>query len=357
MTLIPAKVYIEPTSHCNLACRTCIRNVWDEPMGQMSSATFNRVLDGLRSGQTVFFGGYGEPLSHPHIIEMVRQVHDRGVMTELITNATLLDESMALKLIRAGLDRLWVSLDGATPDCYTDVRLGAALQTVLDHVARFRDLRDSGRPELGIVFVAMKRNIHDLPALARLAEDLQAARLMVTNVLPHTRELRDEILYARALSNGEFLRSPIHPLIDFPLIDDTELTHEPIIGAIRSAKRSGWHKPTRNRCPFMEKQAVAVGWDGSVSPCLALLHGHTSYLHAVERISRRYLVGNVKDRDLLTLWNDYADFRARVEQFDFSPCAMCDGCPLSETNESDCYGNTFPTCGGCLWAQGVVQCP
>jgi hypothetical protein len=30
---------------------------------------------------------------------------------------------------------------------------------------------------------------------------------------------------------------------------------------------------------------------------------------------------------------------------------------LLESNEEDCYGNTFPVCGGCLWAQGVIQCP
>jgi hypothetical protein len=33
------------------------------------------------------------------------------------------------------------------------------------------------------------------------------------------------------------------------------------------------------------------------------------------------------------------------------------GCNLSETNEEACFGNPFPTCGGCLWAQGVIQCP
>src|SRR5512135_1099469 len=31
-----AKVYIEPTNCCNLECRTCIRNTWDEPMGKMT---------------------------------------------------------------------------------------------------------------------------------------------------------------------------------------------------------------------------------------------------------------------------------------------------------------------------------
>ncbi len=29
-----AKVYVEPTNICNLECRTCIRNVWDEPSAE-----------------------------------------------------------------------------------------------------------------------------------------------------------------------------------------------------------------------------------------------------------------------------------------------------------------------------------
>jgi len=43
-----AKVYVEPTNACNLDCITCMRHVWEEPLGQMSAQTFQRVLEGLR---------------------------------------------------------------------------------------------------------------------------------------------------------------------------------------------------------------------------------------------------------------------------------------------------------------------
>src|SRR5512143_1540623 len=69
-----AKVYIEPTDLCNLECRTCIRNVWDEPMGRMSETSFTQILEGIAAVSprpTVFFGGLGEPLFHPRIAEMV----------------------------------------------------------------------------------------------------------------------------------------------------------------------------------------------------------------------------------------------------------------------------------------------
>jgi hypothetical protein len=114
-----------------------------------------------------------------------------------------------------------------------------------------------------------------------------------------------------------------------------------------------------DRCPFIERGATAIAWDGGLSPCLPLLHNHVSFLHEQERASRRYVVGKVTERDLRDLWADpeYVAFRERVQEFDFSSCTECGGCNLSETNDEDCYGNSFPTCGGCLWAQGVIQCP
>ena len=59
------------------------------------------------------------------------------------------------------------------------------------------------------------------------------------------------------------------------------------------------------------------------------------------------------------LWSspEYVAMRERVQSFQFSPCAFCGGCDFSEANDEDCFGNAFPTCGGCLWAQGIIQCP
>lgn len=368
-----AKLYVEPTSHCNLACRTCIRNVWAESSGQMADTTFTRIIEGLRafaqgSPPTVFFGGFGEPLAHPNIVEMVAKAKALGGPVELITNGTLLTESVSRQLIAAGLDVLWVSIDGATPETYADVRLGAALPDVISNVARFRDVRRTRifqlpTPEIGIVFVAMKRNVADLPAVLRLGSRLHASRFLVTNVLPHTAHMRAEVLYSRALTDIAYLPSPWVPHLSLPKMDLDDVTREPLYRAMRAGRNvtfAGNNLGGANdRCPFIEDGAAAIAWDGSFSPCLSLMHSHVSYLNGGERISRRYVIGNVAERDLSDLWSapEHAAFRERVQAFEFSPCAVCGGCELSQANEEDCFGNTFPTCGGCLWAQGVIQCP
>lgn len=371
-----AKVYIEPTNRCNLKCRTCIRHSWNEPIGEMNTTTFSRIVAGLRSitpPPGVLFGGLGEPLAHPDIVDMVRQMKDLGSFVELITNGTLLDDSLSQQLIDAGLDLLWVSLDGATPESYTDVRLGAALPDVLSNLMklrtyRWRKYRPIGldmmlRPQLGIVFVAMKRNISDLPAVFRLANHLGALHFLVTNVLPYTAGMQDEILYSNALNNTIYESSPILRVLDLPKIDVNPKTREALYEAMRgnhSLNISGGSFGERNnRCPFSEKGALAIRWDGDVCPCLALLHDHTSYLHGYKRQFTHHSVGNVSDRNIEDLWSqpDYVSFRRRLQNFEFSPCTYCGGCELFESNEEDCIGSPFPTCGGCLWAQGIIRCP
>ena len=116
---------------------------------------------------------------------------------------------------------------------------------------------------------------------------------------------------------------------------------------------------SNNLCPFINAGALVVGADGRVSPCLSLLHDHSSYLNGRERRSRAYTIGNLTERSLPDLWNDaeHVEFRERVRGFEFAPCASCGGCDCSLSNEEDCYGKPFPTCGGCLWAQGLIRCP
>ncbi len=371
-----AKVYIEPTNRCNLDCVTCIRNSWDEPLGTMSSDTYSRIIEGLRSYDPppdIFFGGLGEPLSHPNILRMVREAKALGSKVELITNGMLLSKEVSTELVAIGLDKLWVSLDGATPESYTDVRLGAALPEVVNNLHEFRHARWQKympeffdlhlKPQIGIVFVAMKRNIADLPAVLSLANRLGSLHFMVTNVLPYTPEMQNEILYSHAVSDSIYTSAPLLRYLEFPKMDVGPATREAIFQVLRGDHAlnfaGGNLAASNNRCPFVEKGALAIRWDGDVSPCLALMHEHKMYLYSYQRSIKRHVVGNVLNRSIEQIWNkpEYLALRRRLQEFNFSPCIICGGCELFESNQEDCIGSPIPACGGCLWAQGVIQCP
>jgi MoaA/NifB/PqqE/SkfB family radical SAM enzyme len=366
-----AKLYIEPTNECNLNCRTCVRNVWHEPMGKMSETVFDRVIEGLRDFSpppAVFFGGFGEPLFHPEIIEMVSRAKQPGSRVEMITNGTLLTADVSRRLLTAGIDMLWVSLDGTTPESSSDIRLGAELPRVIENIARFREIADGGTcpdgcalapgfsAQLGIEFVAMKHNIADLPAALILAHRLGAERFIITNVLPHSEDMIDQVLYSRGLRDNGY------PQPSLPKVGGGDITNDPLSTAIRSMKvtLAGTNRQTPyGHCPFIKGESGAVRWDGGLSPCLPLMHSHVSYPVRRERFSRHWTIGNVKERGLADLWNtsEHIAFRERVMAFDFPPCTVCGGCEMSVRNEEDCLLNTFPTCGGCWWAEGAIRCP
>jgi MoaA/NifB/PqqE/SkfB family radical SAM enzyme len=364
------KVYVEATNGCNLNCRTCIRNIWEEPIGQMNNATFERIIEGLQvfsPPPTVFFGGFGEPLFHPDIIEMVIRAKALGCSVELITNGTMLTPTISRRLIEAKLDVLWVSIDGATPESYADVRLGAKLPEVLSNVKTFRDIRTEAQlltPEIGFVFVAMKRNIADLASVLRLGFKRDVTRFLITNVLPYTSELRDEALYTHAIVDILYQPPLKLPHVNLPKIDVNEIMNERLYHALRRNVQTvsiggAILGEASDRCPFIESGSTAISWEGNLSPCLPLLHTHSYYLDERRRSSRRYVIGNILEKSLKELWDEpeYLDFRERVQKFSFSHCVFCAGCDFALANEEDCRGNTHPTCGGCLWAQGVIQCP
>jgi MoaA/NifB/PqqE/SkfB family radical SAM enzyme len=364
------KVYIEPTVACNLDCITCFRNAWDQPLGRMQEETFARILEGLKALDpipSVYFGGIGEPLFHPKTIDWIAEAKALGVKVELITNGTILTEKISRDLIDAGLDVLWVSIDGASPETYADVRLGAELPNILHNLKRFAKMRPANhfpKPEIGIAFVAMKRNIADLPRVIQLGKSVKANYYSVSNVQPATQDMQDDRLYMQTMHNIAYLQAPHLPRLSLPKMDFDESTTEALFQTFNSQLNvsfagNNWGGAS-DTCNFVESGTMSIAWNGDVSPCWPLMHTHTSYLHGKPRLSKKHVIGNVAGRSLTDLWMDpdYVAYRERLHNFIFAPCSFCGGCDLSEANEEDCIGNTiFPVCGGCLWAQGIIQCP
>jgi MoaA/NifB/PqqE/SkfB family radical SAM enzyme len=260
------------------------------------------------------------------------------------------------------LDFLWVSLDGATPESYLDVRLGDELPRIIENLKALRLLRyrlGSRTPKLGIAFVAMKRNLQDLPEVVSLGRRLGARKFHVSNLLPYTEEMRGEVLYDRSLWEDRYrFERLVLPRMDSSvelLAAWEKLTFRSDWTALVEREQGG----AFDTCPFVARGSVSVRWDGKVSPCLPLLHAHESYLDETHRRNEAYFVGSLEESSLRGIWEDsgYVRLRERLQEFDFSPCTVCNSCEMAEGNVEDCFGSELPACGGCLWAQGFIRCP
>ena len=346
------KLYLEPTTGCNLHCRTCIRNVWEDPEAAMGMDTFGCIVDGLAGLphlNRVVFTGFGEPLLHPHLLDMVEAVRSRDLAVTIGSNGLLLTRDVALDLVRLGVDRLVVSVDGVRPETYAGVR-GALLSEVLGNLRALNEAKQqlgSLNPALGIEFVVLKSNVDELADLTGLAMRLNASRVLVSNVLPYTAEMREEILY------GHEPRPPFKAG-GWPVKADAW-----VMWGTLELPRMHWG--AERRCRFVHDRAMVVGWDGGVSPCYALSHNYAYYaIDGRQKQVARYTLGNVTAESLADTWlaEDYVLFRSRVRSFYFPSCPDCDlreSCDLRGKNEG-CWGWN-PSCADCLWAQDIVRCP
>lgn len=369
----PQRLYLEPTSRCNLHCPMCPRSTWeDQATGDMAPEVFDALLHqarGLESLETIFFGGIAEPLTHPGILDMLVRAAGTGRETELITNGTLLDEERIEELLRAGIGRLWVSIDRPHREGGPAAQGSPArIRRALKHFnAQRGKLQPSAR--LGIAFVAMKSNIRELPALLELGHSLEVSEIRISNVIPHTPAMREELLYGKTLARDLGREESGQPWprpqtrIRMSVMDFDTLPGD-VLRSLLSPARSlqlGRHPVARetDHCRFIHDGSVFVRWDGAVCPCPALLHTHTTYLQETGRRVAAHSFGNIRQTTLGEIWDSpvYRDFRERVRRFAFSPCTTCGLCEEAAENQADCYNNPAPVCGACLWAQGYAQCP
>ncbi|MBI1881408.1 MAG: tungsten cofactor oxidoreductase radical SAM maturase [Chloroflexi bacterium] len=346
------KLYVEPTTTCNLDCRTCVRNVWADPKAPMAMTTFERLvasLPDLPNLNRVVFTGFGEPLTHPHLLDMIRVMRERDLAVTVGSNGLLLKAKIARELIRLGVDRLVISVDGARPETYADVR-GALLSRVLSNIRGLNEAKrelGSLTPALGIEFVALQSNVAELRDLVGLAARLGAARVLVSNVLAYSEDMRDEMLYG-------YEPRPPFDAGGWPVRLDAWVTW----GTLELPRM---HWGAERRCRFVQDRAIVVGWDGGVSPCYALSHNYGYFtIDGKKKQVSRYVLGNVNEQSLAEIWmsEEYVRFRSEVRSFHFPSCPNCDlreTCDLRQRNEG-CWGWN-PSCADCLWAQDIVRCP
>lgn len=347
--LIPdvKKIYIEVTTQCNFSCVTCIRNNWNEDLGQMEWGIFEKFLNNLKELpylETVHFGGFGEPFSHPRILDMLKAVKSMGLRVEVITNGSFLTDNVIEELISLGLDRIYVSLDGPDEEEYNEIRQGADFNDVIANVKNLNRIKEKlgvSKPELGIEFVAMKSNFHKLPKLVRMAWEMKVRTVIVTNLLPYHESLKEEIVYD---------------------VDDTVHLFDNELLLINLLAQMPYMKlRTERYCKFIEDKSLSINFKGNVSPCYALMHSYRCFIYGREKEMIPCYLGDINKKTLKEIWTEkgYINFRRTVNNFNFPSCTDCkflEGCSMADNNEMDCWGNS-PSCAECLWSRKIIACP
>lgn len=181
----PLHLDVESTNACNLRCVMCTRNFMAEKIGNVKWGLFKKVIDEASNYKlpSLKLNFRGEPLLHPDLFKMVKYAKDKGILeVQFNTNGLTLSEKKSEELIKAGLDRIIFSVDGATKKTYEMIRTGSNFDTVVENIKRFIEIRNGRglkRPSVRVQMVKMEENKHEVERFIKMWIDV-ANRVAVT---------------------------------------------------------------------------------------------------------------------------------------------------------------------------------
>ncbi len=217
---LPAEFVWAVTKRCNLTCLHC--SIEESSEGELTLEEGKMLIeDAAALGNVKFAFTGGEPLMREDIYELISYSSSFDMQIVMATNATLITDKVAGKLVDAGLERFGVSVDGVG-EAHDKIRgvKGAFERTM----SGLEAAKDAG---LSFQFHSMVTayNLDEIPKIIDLAEELGAYRIYFVYLIPmgKAREIPEacinvadnerffEYIYERQKSSNVWLKPICNP--------------------------------------------------------------------------------------------------------------------------------------------------
>jgi MoaA/NifB/PqqE/SkfB family radical SAM enzyme len=289
----PMSLEIESSYYCNLKCPFCPRTVSSNEKQDlhMNPECWKRTLAECREHKTyaMQMAHEAESLMNPKIFEMISQAREAGIIEiGLHTNANLLLPKVSEKLIDAGLTKINFSLDAATSDTYSKVRVGGNYEKTINNIHTFLKIKMERNAEYlrtRVSFVEQEDNIDEKGAFYEMWKDTPGLNF---------------IAFQEMIDFGPF---------EYP---DSDWDKPGSEMAAKYAKEKSFHCSHPWEMPIIDVE-------GNVNPCGAPVRSHT----------RSFSLGNLLKGDTISsCWNgdkmqQVRSLHNRGEWYKNNMCRVC----------------------------------
>lgn len=293
----PVHIIVNTVTACNLACEHCfITNygleIPDAHNNIMHWDFFLRILDrikpAVRHAEYFQFSTF-EELLHKRLFDMMDRVLtiNPKIQFPIHSNAMLVDEEKLAKLAERPISEFTVSLDGMKKETVERFKTGATFEKIIDTLRKAVQLAWKAR--VGVVFVAHKDNIAELPDYIDFVRDLGINTIYVNNLLSFTPKFREKYLYT---PHG----NPEAERIFAEAIERVERNNMTIYIPRITPKPIG--------CGIVE--AVYIDMRGNISPCDFLNESTPFELFGETKQGPPVRFGNVLEEDILSIYRSPA---------------------------------------------------
>ena len=312
---LPTFVSVEPANFCQLRCPECpvgLRGERREAKGErgtpilggagggvLTMELFHRILDEVKEhAHTMQFYFQGEPLLNKQLPEMIAAAHQVGLYTIVSTNAQALNRSMAEALVKSGLSRVIVSIDGFSEESYAAYRVGGSLHKALEGLQHLTNAKAEyhSRIRIELQVLRLRSNEHEWDWIKKNYKKLGA-----THLIFKTAQLYD-------FEHG-------HPLMP---------TDERYSRYKKTADGTYVHKKFTNLSPYclFASSPCKRLWSG----CVITTNGDV--LPCCYDKDHRHTYGNITQQSLAELYHSTKAnaLRRRVLLYQGEPLEMCKNC-------------------------------
>ena len=180
----PLKVSWEVTYNCNSRCMSCQR--WKNPGNKnyLSYAEGRRLLAQLADVNVpnISFTG-GEPLLRPDIYDLIAYAKSLKMKTSLSSNGLIINEKIVKRICRSGLDILYLSLDGGSPEIHDVLRgVQGSYKRTINAIQLIHGSKEKHKPRVFVNTTVNKKNVTDLMNIAKICKEFDVAGITIQPV-------------------------------------------------------------------------------------------------------------------------------------------------------------------------------
>jgi len=246
--------------------------------GWMEVDMFKKIVDGFKEFpdkiKKIKIGNHGEPTLHPDVAEMVKYAHesDTADIIEMFTNGSRLTPELNEAMVKAGLQRINISLEGLTDKRYLEVAgVKQNFQEIIDGVKSLYEIKTREKSDLQI-YVKIADQAHALKG----DKDL---KFMMTE-----EEKKFFFETFTPICDEIFIEKVVPQWADTQLDKQNDVEDTGMYGQ----KINQW----KDSCPFIFMY-MHFNCDGTVSPCTL-------------DWPRKVVIGNINDESVKDIWEGKA---------------------------------------------------
>lgn len=298
----PGLIYAEISTICDMNCYMCGKSYYKDDLGLMDLSIFKKLIPLLSKNTHLSLFGRGESLVHPDFIKFIKLSKYAQSPIAFHSNGKRLSKTISEALVKYREDVLVISISAGREKSYNEIHKGGSFKNLIENLITLNEFKIKYSSHLPIVrfsFVAMRRNIEELPDLITLAKKLNVEGITVSYLVPHGEKMEKE---------ESLFPSPYKEKMNKIFEESKKLAKELKIDLLLPFQDEE-DKNLPLICPE-PWQTFYVRYTGEVTTCC---------------ITNR-IFGNLNSSSPLQIWNGevYQKFRARMKSGNLPPeCKLC----------------------------------